>query len=461
MSISLVRPDTVARIRNRIDHPIIDADGHYMQFMPLVRDIMKDIAGPALVERFDRQGGRGGHLPSRAFWGLPSERTEDRMTAMLPRLLYQRLDQFGIDFAIAYPTPGMVMTEPDAELRQAAFRAFNIYAAEQFAEYRDRLCPVAIIPTFTPEEAIAELDYAVGTLGLRCVRLEGTIPRDRRPDGSAAKWVDTLAHGSLHNYDPVWQKCAELKVVPSFHGVGYGWGSRTSGTNYVYNHVGCFSSAQEAICRSLVIGGAPRRFPGLTFAFLEGGTAWAFDLFMGLMGHYAKRNKDAIGAYDPARFDVSMGRELFREHARGRLAGLAEAFEAEMRQMKASHEPLGTDDFRESGIESMQDLVGIFKDQFFFGCEADDPLNALAFDRRLLPKGGRLNAFFSSDIGHWDVPDMREVLCEAWELVDDKLLSIEEFRDFCFGNAHRMLTSVNPEFFANTPLKDIAPAKRA
>ena len=54
--------------------------------------------------------------------------------------------------------------------------------------------------------------------------------------------------------------------------------------------------------------------------------------------------------------------------------------------------------------------------RFFFGCEADDRLNALAFDRRLNPAGARLNALFGSDIGHFDVPDMREVLPEAYEL---------------------------------------------
>jgi predicted TIM-barrel fold metal-dependent hydrolase len=460
MPMNLIQSDEVARIRNRIDHPIIDADGHYRQFKPLVRDILKEVAGRTVVERFDRQGGRGGHLPSRSFWGFPAEMTEDRMTAALPCLMYQRLDQIGIDFAIAYPTPGMIMTEPDAEIRQAVFRAFNIYAAEQFAEFRDRICPVAIIPTFTPEEAIAELEYAVGTLGLRCVRLEGTIPRDRRPDGTPAAWVDTLGHGSLYDYDPVWQKCAELKVVPSFHGVGFGWGSRTSATNYVYNHIGCFSSAQEAVCRSLVMGGVPRRFEGLTFAFLEGGAAWAIDLLMGLLGHYGKRNKNAIHAYDPSRFNLSLGMDLFKEHARGRLAVLADAFDADMRQQASTLEPLGVDDFRESGIESAEDLIRIFKDQFFFGCEADDPLNALAFDRRFLPKGGRINAFFSSDIGHWDVPDMRYVLCEAWEQVEEELLSVEQFRDFSFGTAHRMLTTVNPDFFAGTVLKDVAPTPR-
>jgi len=35
----------------------------------------------------------------------------------------------------------------------------------------------------------------------------------------------------------------------------------------------------------------------------------------------------------------------------------------------------------------------------------------------------RLNAIFSSDIGHWDVPDITEVTEEAHELVDKGLIA--------------------------------------
>ncbi len=65
---------------------------------------------------------------------------------------------------------------------------------------------------------------------------------------------------------------------------------------------------------------------------------------------------------------------------------------------------------------------------------------------------------FASDIGHWDVPDMRGVLPEAWELVDDGLLDEDEFRAFTFGNAVRMLTAANPDFFAGTAVADAVTA---
>ena len=42
---------------------------------------------------------------------------------------------------------------------------------------------------------------------------------------------------------------------------------------------------------------------------------------------------------------------------------------------------------------------------------------------------------FASDIGHWDVPDIREVLPEAWELVEDGHINEADFRALTFENA--------------------------
>ena len=117
---------------------------------------------------------------------------------------------------------------------------------------------------------------------------------------------------------------------------------------------------------------------------------------------------------------------------------------------------MGFDDFAESLVSAPEQIVDIFTRQFHFGCEADDALNALAFDRRVLPHGVTLRAMFASDIGHWDVPDMRGVLLEAWELVDEGLLDEAQFRDFTCGNIVHMLTAANPDFFAGTAVSDVA-----
>jgi predicted TIM-barrel fold metal-dependent hydrolase len=458
MTFTFAPSNEVSKIRARIDHPIVDGDGHLIEFMPLVTDLVRDIGGRDLAHRYVAFMQRGlqpddaGFAAARVFWGLPEENTLDRMTVTLPRLTYNRLDELGIDFALLYPSSGLtILAAPEDEVRQVAARALNTYYAEMYGELRDRLEPVAVIPTFTPEEAVEELEHAVGTLGLKAVVMNGAIPR-RSADGDV--WIDTLGHASLYDYDAVWRRCAELGVSPAFHGIGYGWGSRRSATNYVYNHVGNFATAQEAACRSLLIGGAVLRFPELRFAFLEGGVTWSAQLLADLLGHFEKRNIDHVGAYDPRRFDVELADRLIGEFAAPAMLERRERYETIARRLAdapADH-PAGYDDFAESGFTSTSDIVRCFTEHLFFGCEADDPMNALAFDARLLPPGARLNAMFASDIGHWDVPDLRHVLPEAWELVEHGYIDESAFADFAYGNVVRFLTAANPSFFAGTIL---------
>ena len=64
-----------------------------------------------------------------------------------------------------------------------------------------------------------------------------------------------------------------------------------------------------------------------------------------------------------------------------------------------------------------------------------------------------MNTLFGSDIGHFDVPDMTEVLVEAYEGVEDGIITEEDFRDFVFGNPVRFWTSTNPNFFKGTAVE--------
>jgi predicted TIM-barrel fold metal-dependent hydrolase len=443
----------VEHIRASIDHPIVDGDGHMLEYMPLVFERLRELAGQAAVDRLAARTLRGG-LPggpeARFFWGTPAANTLDRMTATLPALMHSRLDQLGIDFAIVYPTEGLIAaTLYDAEVRQAACRALNLYYAEAYAPFRDRLSPVAVVPTFTPAEAISELEHAVSTLGLRSVVMEGVVPRLGSPHGHTDLWMDTLGHASAYDYDPLWARCVELGVSPAFHASAIRWGSRTSTTNYVYNHVGAFAAAQEATCRSLVMGGVPRRFPALRFQFLEGGVAWAAQLLADLVGHFEKRNHEAVEQYNPARFDLPLAEELLRAFGSDSFVRHSGHYTEHARRWMAS-DVAETDDFAASLIRSSDDILDMFSKQFFFGCEADDPLNALAFDCELLGSPMPLNAMFGSDIGHWDVPDMQRVLPEAWELVEAGHIGLEAFRSFTFDNVVRAVAETNPHFFDGT-----------
>ena len=111
------------------------------------------------------------------------------------------------------------------------------------------------------------------------------------------------------------------------------------------------------------------------------------------------------------------------------------------------------DDWSRVPMESVEEMKSLFVEPFYFGCEADDPMNAWAFNTRVNPLGVRLKAIFSSDIGHWDVPDIRDVVAESYELVEDGLLEADAFRDFMFANAVTLYGRMNPRFFQGTAVE--------
>ena len=58
---------------------------------------------------------------SRPGGGVPAKNTLDRATALLQRLLYELLDEWGFDFTVLYPTLGLRMPFiPDSESRRIA-----------------------------------------------------------------------------------------------------------------------------------------------------------------------------------------------------------------------------------------------------------------------------------------------------------------------------------------------------
>ena len=114
------------------------------------------------------------------------------------------------------------------------------------------------------------------------------------------------------------------------------------------------------------------------------------------------------------------------------------------------------EEFAPAQIESAKDIYDLFVPRFFCGCEADDPMTSTAFNAKVNPFNARLGAFFGSDIGHWDVPVMNEVLPEAWEMVEHEIITEDDFADFMFGNAVRFYSHANPDFFKGTSVEAAA-----
>lgn len=476
--VNVVTTTQAARIREGLSHPIIDADGHFVELAPVLDD--------ALLAALEAEGGsrlRDRYVTSRAtpfdtstvlanrsaagtldewkampsWWGWQTRNTRDRATSHLPALLYERLDEMGIDFSILYPSTTLGLIDiDDPELAGPVARAVNTWLAGLFRPYADRLTVGALIPMVTPEVAVAELRYAVRELGFKTAVISG-YARRYLGDPSAVPRPYRLDHygiDSLFDYDPVWAACVELGVAPVSHSAHQHHRVSRSPSSYVYNHIGGLATSHESLAKALFLGGVTRRFPTLRVGFLEGGVSWAASLFADLIGHWEKRNGKAINDLDPDRLDVDALMEFMGDYGEepvlARLDRIREYFG------RPAGRPEETDEFRATGIERKEEFLELFVPRFYFGCEADDPLVAWAFAEKINPLGARFRPIFGSDISHWDVPDMTEPVAEAHELVERGVIGPEEFREFMFLNPVRLHGGANPHFFDGTVVAEEA-----
>src|SRR5690606_21420988 len=114
---------TSAEIRERLPHPVIDVDGHYIELVPVLAEHIREVADARVAERLCRvidldtaRAGGGAGLDDAArprrwgarmpWWGAPRS-ARDRVTAHVPAVLRSRLDELGIDVSILYPSLGL------------------------------------------------------------------------------------------------------------------------------------------------------------------------------------------------------------------------------------------------------------------------------------------------------------------------------------------------------------------
>ena len=144
-----------AKIRKALNHPVIDGDGHIIEFMPAFIERLGDEMGGRFVDwlqswhepeefrpashrwyQVSPKERRDRRLARPAFWGQSSKHTDDRATALLPALLYDRMEEFGFDYSINYPTFGIILQHtPEDEYRRAVVRTLNRHNAAIFAPF--------------------------------------------------------------------------------------------------------------------------------------------------------------------------------------------------------------------------------------------------------------------------------------------------------------------------------------
>src|SRR5260370_7576805 len=144
-------PTRSAEIRARAGHPIIDSDGHVVEFEPALLDYIREAGGSKILERYKsawdtafyfrwnhitREERREFRVPRPVWWPYPTKNTLDRATAALPKLLHERMDEMWLDFTVLNPSQGLF--RPHLEhynFPRAPCRPFNTYHSHIFRKY--------------------------------------------------------------------------------------------------------------------------------------------------------------------------------------------------------------------------------------------------------------------------------------------------------------------------------------
>ncbi len=469
-------------IRKNLTHPVVDGDGHWIEYTPVFAEKIRKVTGDIGANGFLQSQRRGpdslGMTPEQraergvameAVWSRQSTNTRDRATAMMPRMLYDRLDELGIDFGIVYPTAGIGLWRiADDATRRAVVRGFNIVTHDYFKDLSDRLTPAAVIPVNTPEEAIEELTFVTQQLwakvcmlgcGLRRpiphakgapVDLAGAMRRASMINSASTATTTTTRFGR--------NAASSVSRRPSIPAPVPITGERNSPTNFSFNHIGHFAAAGHNVAKALFLGGVTTALPGsCASGSSKSSVGWGCQLFCDLIEHWERRGAKGMQNMDPNKLDRALLRELVCKYGYADIAA-----ELDKRNGWPLEEDFLTggmppDDYIHCNITQKQDWIDLYATPYYFGCEADDRMTAVAFGKTM-PLGARINAIYSSDIGHWDVVDMRDPLPEAFELVEDGHITEADFRDFVFANAVRLWGTQNPRFFEGTPVAKEAAA---
>ena len=120
---------TGADIRAKLDHPVVDGDGHMIETTFAILDFVKQVGGADIARRYE-ESLKGDIAAGKriAVWvGNSGPASIDRATAMLPKMYRARLEEAGMDFGIIYGTIALtVLGIGDDEMRPVVYRAMNM-----------------------------------------------------------------------------------------------------------------------------------------------------------------------------------------------------------------------------------------------------------------------------------------------------------------------------------------------
>lgn len=222
---------------------IIDFHNHY--YPPEYLDAVK--AGRSRIEiDYDADGNPRLHYPGDYNILVPGHRDLDYREGVLRDL--------GVDVQVAtFTTPGTHMEEPALAV-ELARKVNDAYAAEK--KQRKAFTFLATLPLNDPAASVAELERAVGSLGL--------------PGAMVFSNVNGVALADAR-YEPLWKKANDLGALIYIH-PAHPLGVEAMERYWLMPLVGFLMDTTLAAAH-LVFAGVPRRYPRITWALCHMGGA--------------------------------------------------------------------------------------------------------------------------------------------------------------------------------------------
>jgi predicted TIM-barrel fold metal-dependent hydrolase len=191
-------------------------------------------------------------------------------------------DRDGVSAEVVYPNQSLFLyNSPDAEYQLAVARAYNDWAMELFGPHRDRLVPVAIVPTVDVAAAARETERAA-RLGYRAVKIPITMKE--RPY-------------NLPAYEPLWSVVEETGLVLTLHAFTESedqypddWGAPEGVGGALALMALSMAEGQNPVTR-LISGGVLQRHPRLRFVVVECGAGWLAWLLYVMDEQVKKKHK--------------------------------------------------------------------------------------------------------------------------------------------------------------------------
>jgi aminocarboxymuconate-semialdehyde decarboxylase len=190
------------------------------------------------------------------------------------------LDAMAIDVQVIAPAPPQCYYSVEAGIAAKAHKVINEGVAEYCAKYSDRFVGLGVVTLQEPEQAVADLNYAMGECGLKGAQILTNVDGQELSD---------------QRFRQFFAEAERLGAFIMMHPNGFTHGERF--TRYYFNNVVGNPLETTLALHNLIFSGTLARFPELKLMAVHGG---------GYLPGYSGRIDHAWGARDDSHGDLPL-----------------------------------------------------------------------------------------------------------------------------------------------------------